>query len=100
MRIAMNKCGETVIVSLSGYLYIESVKKLYENCKRYIDNDKASFVFNLGELKYFDSSGLAALIIMQNEVHAYGGTVIFKEVRGIVREVFDITRSSEIFKIE
>ncbi|MBP1764982.1 MAG: hypothetical protein H6Q65_2040 [Firmicutes bacterium] len=97
MEYEIREADGTVIVVLSGNFYVESVAKLREDCLRHITEGKTFFVFDMYNLEYIDSSGLGVLITVQKRVRQRGGKVTLCGLRGIVRELFELTRLDKVF---
>lgn len=53
-----------------------------------------------GGLSYVSSAGLRILLVLQKSVSLNNGTLVFKNMLPVVREVFDMTGFSSIFTIE
>ena len=100
MEFQIIESGGKVNVTLSGNLYVESVTKLREECLQYIADGKIHFVFDMHNLEYIDSSGLGVLITVQKRVLQRGGKVIIRNMRGTVKELFELTRLDKVFDIE
>jgi len=100
MEYGISESGGVVTVALVGNLYVESVAKLREGCLKYIEQGKIHFVFDMHKLEYIDSSGLGVLITVQKRVRSRGGNVAIRGLKGIVRELFELTRLDKVFDIE
>ena len=50
-----------VLVSLSGSIYVEEAAQIRESLIGYIEKGHKTFLIDLGEVDYIDSSGLGTL---------------------------------------
>lgn len=90
---------EHVLVTLSGSIYVEEAAQLRESLIGYIDNGHKIFVVDLENVDYIDSSGLGTLVAIQKRALQNGGSVIIKSLRGLVKDLFELTRLTKVFEI-
>ena len=90
---------EHVLVTLSGSIYVEEAAQLRESLIGYIDNGHKTFVVDLENVDYIDSSGLGTLVAIQKRALQNGGCVITKNLRGLVKDLFELTRLTKVFEI-
>ncbi len=74
-------------VTITGELDIASVDKVAEGIEPYLGDPTERVVFDLGNLEFMDSSGIALLVRVANRV----GTVQVSEASPIVRRVLEAT---------
>lgn len=89
-----------VIVQLNGSIYVEEATAIREQLLEYIEQGHVEFVINLGNVDYIDSSGLGVLVAIQKRALQKNGKVIIRELRGLVKELFELTRLTSVFEIE
>jgi anti-sigma B factor antagonist len=89
-----------VLVSLSGSIYSEEAAQLRESLIGYIENEHKQFVINLGDVDYIDSTGLGTLVAVQKRALKKGGSVVIKDIKGLVKELFELTRLIKVFEIQ
>lgn len=92
--------GNQVIVQLNGSIYVEEATAIREQLLEYIEQGHVEFVINLGSVDYIDSSGLGVLVAIQKRALQKNGRVIIRDLRGLVRELFELTRLTSVFEIE
>lgn len=90
---------DQVIATLAGGLYVEDAAALRETLLSYIERGYKQYTIDLSRVDYIDSSGLGVLVAIQKRALQKGGGVTVKGLRGVVREVFELTRLTKVFEI-
>lgn len=90
---------DQVIVTLAGGLYVEDAAALRETLISYIERGYKHYIIDLARVDYIDSSGLGVLVAIQKRALQKGGGIAVKGLRGVVREVFELTRLTKVFDI-
>ncbi|MFE8700612.1 STAS domain-containing protein [Cytobacillus sp. FJAT-54145] len=89
-----------VIVRLSDSIYVEEASTLRDSVLSYIDKGYSNFLLDLTNLRYIDSSGLGVLIAIQKRTAQQNGTLVIKGLNGAVKELFELTRLTQVFDIQ
>ena len=89
-----------VVVNLSGCIYVEEAAQIRESLIGYIEKGHKTFVVDLGNVDYIDSSGLGTLVAIQKRALQNGGSVIIKNLKGLVKDLFELTRLTKVFEIQ
>ena len=89
-----------VVVNLSGSIYVEEAAQIRESLIGYIEKGNKTFVVDLGNVDYIDSSGLGTLVGIQKRALQNGGSVIIKNLKGLVKDLFELTRLTKVFEIQ
>ena len=89
-----------VIVKLSGSIYVEEAAQLRESLTGHIEKGHKTFIIDLGGVDYIDSSGLGTLVAIQKRALQNGGSVVIKGLRGLVKDLFELTRLDKVFEIQ
>ena len=89
-----------VVVNLSGRIYVEEAAQIRESLIGYIEKGHKTFVVDLGNVDYIDSSGLGTLVAIQKRALQNGGSVIIKNLKGLVKDLFELTRLTKVFEIQ
>ena len=89
-----------VVVNLSGSIYVEESAQIRESLIGYIEKGHKTFVVDLGNVDYIDSSGLGTLVGIQKRALQNGGSVIIKNLKGLVKDLFELTRLTKVFEIQ
>ena len=88
-----------VLVTLAGSIYVEEAAQIREILIGYIDSGHKTFIIDLGNVDYIDSSGLGTLVAIQKRALQNGGSVIIKGMKGLVKDLFELTRLTKVFEI-
>ena len=92
--------SEHVLVNLSGSIYVEEAAQIRESLIGYIDNGHKTFIVDLEKVDYIHSSGLGTLVAIQKRALQNGGSVIIRGLRGLVKDLFELTRLTKVFEIQ
>jgi anti-anti-sigma factor len=77
----------------------EMDKEMNKEMGKEVDKDCRRVILDFASVDYISSAGLRVLLILQKKIAASKGSLTVKNLRGAVREVFDMTGFSAIFKI-
>ncbi len=88
-----------VHVTLTGSIYVEEATAIRGKLIEYIDQGFRRFVITMQNVDYIDSSGLGVLVAVQKRAVQNGGGVAIKGIKGIVKELFELTRLNKVFEI-
>jgi anti-sigma B factor antagonist len=99
MEIATETIGDVTVVVLPGEQldagnakeFKRDVAPLLEPCRKVI--------FDLGELRFVDSSGLGAILSCLRQLNAKGGDLKLCAMTKPVRALFELVRMHKIFEI-
>jgi len=92
--------NKQVVVMLRGSMYVEDAAVLREDLLGHITKGYNTFVLDMSALDYIDSSGLGVLVAINKRALQAGGSVILVGLKGVVKELFELTRLHKIFKIQ
>lgn len=87
--------GDTVL-KLSGELDMSSAGALRESIEALIADGCRKVVFDLDELSFMDSSGIAVLVFAANNI----GDVRLINASSIIRRIIDATGLSAVLKLD
>ena len=89
-----------VQVDLSGSIYVDEAARIRESLIGYIEKGHKIFIIDLGGVDYIDSAGLGTLVAIHKRALQNGGSVIIKGLRGLVKDLFVLTRLDRVFEIQ
>jgi len=89
-----------VQVTLSGSIYVDDAAKLRASLIDYISQGHTTIVINLSDVDYIDSAGMGTLVAIHKRALQNGGSVIIKGLKGLVKELFELTRLTFVFEIQ
>jgi anti-sigma B factor antagonist len=88
--------GEVVTISVSGELDISSVPPVQEAVDLALASSPQLVVFELADLRFMDSSGIAMLLSVAQRV----SRVVLRRPSEIVRRIIDATGLAEALPVE
>ena len=83
-------------LSIAGELDLASVESVHETIDQVLSPDPLPVVFDLGELTFMDSSGIAMMLQISKRV----STIEVRNVTPIVRRVIEATGLVEVLGLE
>ena len=98
MEIIKNTNGEELTLNVVGRLDTTTAPELENELKVSLDSVKA-LVLDLVDLDYISSAGLRVLLSAQKIMNAQG-TIVIKNAKPEIMEVFEITGFTDILTIE
>lgn len=99
MTITEELQGDIVLVSLQGRLDGNTSASLESAFAKLVEQGKGKFVFNLQGLDYVSSAGLRSLLSAAKMVKVIQGKLALARMNEQVKEVFDMSGFSSIFKL-
>ena len=91
--------GNCIILILKGTLNIATVKRLEDAALKMIAEGKNKFIIDFKELAFIDSRGLEFFIFLYKKLASVKGTYVVVNLKGFIKDLFDITMVSSQFKI-
>ena len=91
------KIGNSLLINLEGRLDTNTFKDLEKELGDLDGITKITFDFE--KLDYISSAGLRVLLTCQKKMNNISGTMIIKNVKEEIQEVFDMTGFSDILTI-
>lgn len=98
MKIDTKKDGNSLLINLEGRLDTNTFQDLEKETDNLDGIKKLTFDFE--KLDYISSAGLRVLLTCQKKMNNISGTMIIKNVKEEIQEVFDMTGFSDILTIE
>lgn len=99
MEIIKKEQDGIATLSISGRLDAASAIEAEKEFGKTLDSGIDRLLVNLAELEYISSAGLRVLLVVAKRIQQKGGKVALVSLTSNVREVFDISGFSSIFKI-
>ena len=99
MKIDISKSGNGARVNLSGSMYVEDSASVREKLIALLDEGVSNLTLELSGLDYIDSSGLGVLISTHKRCLQKGGKMTITGLRGMVEELFKLTRLDLVFNV-
>ncbi|HEY3707709.1 MAG TPA: STAS domain-containing protein [Terracidiphilus sp.] len=97
MTIERLQVGGKILLRLSGRMDADKAGKLEPECDSCIAAGFTRLVIDLGELTYISSMGLRSFVSVAKKLKDKGGELRVCCLTGLVRQVFEITRLTQVF---
>lgn len=88
------------MVTLQGRLDTTNADLFQQDIAELMQDEHPNIEFDCTDMEYTSSQGLRLFLMLQKRVNAKKGCLVLRHMRPQVKEVFDITGFSNIFKIE
>lgn len=98
MQIQTNKAGDAIYMEVSGRMDAAAAPSFEAQCQKFIEDGAKSAVADFETLEYLSSAGLRSILIISKKLKANGGKLVFCNVKGTVKEIFDISGFSSMFE--
>lgn len=99
MTIEREQVGGKVVLRLSGRMDAENAGKLEPACDACIADGFTRLVIDLEGLAYISSMGLRSFVSVAKKLKDKGGELRVCRLTGLVRQVFEITRLTQVFPL-
>lgn len=100
MEIQTQKEANATVVTISGRLDAVTAPDFEKTLTELITGDEICFIVDFEQLDYISSAGLRALLATAKRLKVKGGKIRFANVKGTVKEVFDISGFGSIFQMD
>jgi stage II sporulation protein AA (anti-sigma F factor antagonist) len=100
MEIQISKEADVTVVTMTGRLDAVTAPEYETRINALAVGGDIQMVVDFEKLDYISSAGLRALLVTAKLLKARHGQVRFANVRGSVREVFDISGFGSIFQMD
>ncbi len=87
------------VVRLIGELEAVTAPILEEELRRLVADGKTQITLELGDLKFIDSNGLAALVDALGRLRETGGDMILSSPGPSIRKVLEISGLASVFRV-
>jgi anti-anti-sigma factor len=99
MTIECTKEGAAIVVRVAGRMDAESAPQFQSACEQCIREGAIHLAVDVAELQYVSSMGLRSFLIVAKALQSGGGTMMLCGLRGMVKEVFDMTHLTSLFPV-
>jgi anti-anti-sigma factor len=100
MNIETKKEASVTVATVTGRLDAVTAPEYEMRIKELITSGEIALIIDFGGLDYISSAGLRGLLSTAKQLKAKGGQVRFANVKGTVREIFDISGFGTIFHMD
>ncbi|MBL3539977.1 STAS domain-containing protein [Aminivibrio sp.] len=99
MKVDISKSGSGARIRLGGSMYVEDSASVREQLIGLLEEGIINLTIDLSGLDYVDSSGLGVLISIHKRCLQKGGKMVITGLRGMVEELFRLTRLDLVFNV-
>lgn len=99
MEVTIEQNESKTLVTLEGRVDTTTAAQFQADLEPLMEGDYLDIEVDCSGLEYTSSQGLRVFLMFQKSVNKKGGTLLLKNMRPEVKEVFDITGFSNIIRI-
>jgi len=99
LSIERTRVSNQVVLIVSGRMDAENAPQFQQKCNDCIAEGHTSLVADLGGLAYVSSSGLRSFLFVAKTLQSKGGTLRLCCLKGLVKQVFEITGLMQAFSV-
>ena len=99
MVIESTSVGKARVVKVAGRIDAQTTDQFEAACKRLIQEGATHVVVDLAELQYISSAGLSSILRFAKELQGKGGVVVISGLKGLVKQVFELTNLIGVFRV-
>ena len=99
MKVYAKAIGDICFMEVDGEVDAEHAAQLKKAIAKAREDFAKSFVLDLSQVSFIDSTGLGVLISLMRHLHEAGGRLKLVGLRDEVRSIFEITRLSDFMQI-
>ncbi len=100
MKIDVKQDGEIFVVELEGRMDTNTSPEFQKEMETYYSREGFKMILDFDKLDFVSSAGLRVLLLIQKKSKALNGSLVIKNVKPEIQEVFDMTGFSDILTIE
>jgi anti-sigma B factor antagonist len=102
LTVVVRPAGDEIVFALAGELDPHTAPQLQEelDAVRGVGHGGTTFVLDLGELTFIDSSGLRVLISAQKEIETAGGRLVLRRPSATAHRLLEITGLVDHLEVE
>ena len=99
MELKLDKDGIFTVVNITGRIDTTNFNEFEKEIGVILDQGETNIVLDCENLNYISSSGLRVFLIAQKRIMAVRGKLHLCAMQPTIKEIFDISGFSTIFKI-
>jgi anti-anti-sigma factor len=99
MNLTNEKIGDFTVLHIEGRIDTTNFSQFESEINRLFDAGEMNIVFDCSGLHYISSSGLRVFLIAQKKTLPINGKLHLCKLQPAIKEIFDISGFSSIFKI-
>ncbi len=91
--------GSKAVLRLAGRMDVESAARFEPACESCISEGFTTLIIDVADLTYISSNGLRSIISVAKKLTEKGGELRICGPTGLVRQVFEITKLTQVFPL-
>ncbi len=99
MQISIKTTNEVKLLAFEGRLDTQTSPDAQQQLTRLIEEGENRFLVNFEKLDYISSAGLRVLLVAAKQLKGIDGELRICRLNEVVREVFEISGFTTIFKV-
>jgi anti-anti-sigma factor len=99
LSIERTQVSDHVVLVVSGRMDAENASQFEEKCKDCMAEGHTRLVADLGGLAYVSSMGLRSFLSVAKTLQSKGGVLRLCCLKGLVKQVFEITGLMQVFSV-
>lgn len=99
LKVEETQVSGRVVLIVSGRMDAENASIFEEECMRCVAKGDTTLVADLGGLTYISSIGLRSFLSVTKTLQSKGGALRLYGLRGLVKQVFEITGLLQVFSV-
>ena len=99
MEVKIDKQGDKTLVTICGRIDTSNADAFQPDITPLLEGDKPDIEIDCDGLTYTSSQGLRVFLLLQKSVNERHGKMVLRNMKPMVKEVFDITGFSTIISI-
>jgi anti-anti-sigma factor len=99
MEFSSSKQDSSLVIKIVGRMDATSAPQFEEESAKLIDTGEKTLVVDMSGLEYISSAGLRSILATGKKLKGIGGALVFGNMQGMVKEVFDISGFTSIFPV-
>ena len=99
MEVEGIKKNGVLVVKVTGRMDAVTAPDFEKKCIKWIDEGEKVFILDFKGLEYISSAGLRSILAAGKKLKAQNGKLLFCNMNGMVKGVFDISGFASIFPI-
>ena len=100
MEIKQDKHGDVAVLNLIGRLDANTSGELESVLIPLIDEGEKKIILDFSALEYISSAGLRLLLLAAKKLRNNKGEIILCSMKDFIKEIFEISGFTPIFKID
>ena len=98
MTIEQTHVSGQVVLLVAGRMDAETAPQFENKCRSCVAEGLTTLIVDLGDLTYISSMGLRSFLDIGKTLQGKGGALRICRLKGLVKQVFEITGLSLVFK--